>query len=132
VRPERSGWRDERISLRHRAWGWDCPAVDVDFLLLEYDAGRAAALVEYKHEDAQIVRLAHPSIRAIADLAERADLPAFVVRYGDDFSWWYPTPLTDRARALLPEPGFLSEREWMGLLYRCRGRRLPAEWSQQA
>ena len=34
VRPERTGWRDEKLSQRHRMWGWDCPAVDIDFLLL--------------------------------------------------------------------------------------------------
>ena len=132
VRQERSGWRDERISRRHKAWGWDCPALDIDFLMLEYDQGKAAALVEYKHEDAQVVRLGHPSVRAIVDLADRAGLPAFLVRYAEDFTWWYPTPLNERARRLCPEARKITEAEWVELLYRCRGRELPPEWGQQA
>ena len=128
VRTERTGWRDEQISRRHRQWGYDCPAMDIDFLLLEYDAGKAAALVEYKHEDAQAVRCAHPSLRALADLADRAGLPAFVVRYADDFSWWYPTPLNAPARAICPRSYRMAEEEWVELLYRCRGRTRPENW----
>jgi len=132
VREERTGWRDQRISLRHKAWGWDCPALDIDFLMLEYDGGKAAALVEYKHERAPEVRIGHPSVRAIIDLADRAGIPAFLVRYADDFSWWYPTPLNDRAKALLPEGRHLTEEKWVELLYRSRGRDLPLEWRQRA
>jgi len=132
VREERTHWRDARISARHRAWGWDCPAVDIDFLLLEYDGGKAMALVEYKHEHAPELRLAHPSVRAVVNLADRAGLPAFVVRYADDFSWWFATPLNGRARTLLPEARHLTEEEWVALLYRSRGRHLPVAWTQRA
>ena len=48
VKKERNGWRDEAISLRHRLWGWDCPCVDIDFLLIEFDKSLPVALVEYK------------------------------------------------------------------------------------
>ena len=132
VQEERTGWRDARISAQHRAWGYDCPALDIDFLMLEYDRGKAAALVEYKHEAAKELRLAHPSVRAIVDLADRAGVPSFVTRYADDFAWWYPTPLNARARALFPRQGHLSEEQWVELLYRCRGRDLPANWRQRA
>jgi len=30
---ERTGFRDEALSRRHREWGINCPAVDVDWLL---------------------------------------------------------------------------------------------------
>ena len=132
VAKERTGWRDLRINDRHRMWGCDCPAMDIDFLMLEYDRGKAVALVEYKHEDAQVVRLSHPSIRAMVDLADRACLPAFLVRYADDFAWWYATPLNDIARKLIPEARMTTEAEWVEILYRCRGRDLPPEWRQQA
>ncbi len=128
VKAERTGWRDERISARHRTWGYDCPALDIDFLMLEYDQGKAAALVEYKHENAPPLRRAHPSVQAVIDLADRAGLPAFAVRYADDFSSWYAMALNSYARALLPEDNFLSEAEWVAVLYQCRGRTLPAEW----
>ena len=51
---ERTGWRDERISQRHRLWGVECQAIDLDFLLVEYrseyDDIRPVAIIEYKHE----------------------------------------------------------------------------------
>jgi len=128
VSDERTGWRDGRISDRHRQWGYDCPALDIDFLMLEYDAGKAVALVEYKHEDAPVVRRSHPSIQAVIDLAYRAGLPAFVVRYADDFASWYVIPLNDHARAVVDTEGSLTEAEWVELLYRCRGRPLPEDW----
>ncbi len=130
VREERTCWRDERVSLRHRQWGFDCPALDIDFLMLEYDTGKAAVLVEYKHEDAQIVRVGHPSIQAIIDLANRAGVPAFVTRYADDFSWWHPIPLNAPARELCPQSRNLTEHEWVELLYRSRGRQTPPEWTR--
>ena len=43
VRAERTHWRDEALSERHRLWGYDCPAVDVDFLLR--DLVKASALI---------------------------------------------------------------------------------------
>lgn len=46
---ERSGWRDMELSGRHRIWGFNCPAVDLDFLMVEYNLGIAIAVVEYKH-----------------------------------------------------------------------------------
>ncbi len=130
VREERSRWRDHRISERHRTWGYDCPALDLDFVMLEYDTGKAAALVEYKHEDAAPIRGAHPSLRAICDLANRASVPAFVVRYADDFTWWYVIPLNDLARSLQAEEVFLSEEQWVALLHRCRGREMPPDWQR--
>lgn len=132
VSQERTGWRDQRISRRHRQWGYDCPALDIDFLMLEYDNGKAVALAEYKHEDAPIVRTGHPSMRAITDLADRANLPAFVVRYSDDFSRWYVSPLNGPARQLCPQAQELTELEYVRLMYRCRGRDLPPDWGQLA
>jgi len=129
VREERTGWRDERISARHRQWGYDCPALDLDFLMLEYDVGKAVALVEYKHEDAAPVHTGHPSLRALVDLADRAALPVFVVRYADDFSRWYVSPLNNHARAIHGEPSSLTEEQWVDLLYRCRGKSMPPSWA---
>ena len=48
VKQERTNWRDEALSQRHRQWGWNCPGLDLDFVFLEYDKGRAVAVVEYK------------------------------------------------------------------------------------
>jgi len=123
VRAERTGWRDLGLSTRHRMWGWNCPAVDLDFLFLEYDRGKAVAVVEYKHERAQPMSIAHPTYLALRDLADRAALPAFVVRYGSDYSWFAAAGMNDRAVKLLGTENskFMSECQWVEFLYLLRG-----------
>lgn len=127
VRPERTGWRDQGISLRHKRWGWDCPAVDLDFLMLEYDQGKAVAIVEYKHERAAPQYPTHPSYRAMADLGNRAGIPVFGVRYANDWSWWRVTPLNDHARKWVPQQARMTEEQWITLLYQIRGTEVPQD-----
>lgn len=127
VSKERTGWRDEGISKRHRRWGWNCPALDLDFLLLEYDHGRAAALVEYKNEHAETQYSTHPSYQALIDLGNRAEIPVFAVRYSDDWSTWRVTPLNDLAEKWVPVQANMTEMEWVVTLYRIRGTKVPAD-----
>jgi hypothetical protein len=126
VTPERTQWRDLELSKRHRKWGKNCPMVDIDFLVVEYDRARAKAIVEYKHEDAPPEQYAsRANYLTLIDLGNRAGLPVLVARYAADFSWFWVTPLNDLARAFVPEADRLSEREWVELLYRLRGRSMP-------
>lgn len=125
VRVERTNWRDARMSQKHREWGWDCPAIDLDFLMVEYDRGKAVAIVEYKHEWAARQFPHHPSYRALIDLGNRAGLPVLAVRYADDFSWWAVTPLNDAARQVISGREMLSEVEYVEFLYRLRGHVVP-------
>lgn len=125
VKAERTGWRDLRLSERHRKWGWDCPAVDLDFLFLEYDKGKAVAIVEYKHERAARQKTCHPTYQAIIDLGNRAGIPVIAVRYTDDFSCWRVTALNEKAYLWIPQIIDLTERQWVELLYRIRGYKLP-------
>ena len=125
VKAERTGWRDLRLSERHRRWGWDCPAVDLDFLFLEYDKGKAVALVEYKHELALVQHSTHPTYQAMIDLGNRASIPVFGVRYADDFTWWRVTPLNSWAKTFCEEQTTMSEEEWVTFLYHIRGYELP-------
>lgn len=125
VREERTGWRDERLSERHRQWGWDCPAIDLDFLLLEYDKGKAAGIVEYKHEKARKQYASHPSYQALTDLGDRAQISVFAVRYADDFSWWRVVPLNAMAKTFLSERKEMTESEYIRLLYKIRGYDVP-------
>ncbi len=127
VRPERTGWRDEGLSRRHRMWGWDCPAADLDFLFMEYDRGKAAAIVEYKNEHAAPQRAIHPTYQAMIDLGNRAGLPVFACRYSDDFTVWKAVPLNGKAREFLPKRKALTEQEWVKLLYSIRGYDVPQE-----
>lgn len=122
VRRERSGWRDEGLSRRHREWGWDCPAIDIDFLMLEYDTGEPVAVVEYKHESAKPVDPSHASYRAILALTEAACIPFFVVRYKADFSYWRVTPVGRIATQFLSEPRTANEQQYVRFLYWLRGR----------
>lgn len=125
VRAERTGWRDEALSRRHRRWGWDCPAVDLDFLFLEYDHGKASAIVEYKNEHAAPQYASHPTYQAMIDLGNRAGVPVFACRYSDDFSEWKVVPLNAEAKKFLPARQVLNESGWVRLLYKLRGYDVP-------
>jgi len=127
VKKERTGWRDKGLSERHRLWGWHTPCVDLDFLFLEYDDGKAVALVEYKHENAPQQRAAHPTYQALIDLGTRASVPVFACRYAGDFSWFRAIPLNSFAKNWLPERKTLTEKEWVAFLYEIRGRIVPQE-----
>lgn len=125
ARQERTGWRDEALSRRHRRWGWDCPAVDLDFLFLEYDRGKASAIVEYKNEHAAPQYASHPTYQAMIDLGDKAQIPVLACRYSDDFQTWKVTPLNKEAKKILPQRAVLSEKQWVSLLYKIRGYDVP-------
>jgi len=99
--------------------------IDVDLLAVEYDRGKAVALVEYKNENAPVQSSSHPSYQALLDLGRRASIPVFACRYASDFSVWRVTPLNDWASARIAEPTMMSEVEYVTFLYRLRGRELP-------
>lgn len=125
VREERSGWRDEALSRRHREWGFDCPAVDIDFLAVEYDAGLPVALAEYKAAGTP-VDLKSPSMRAVATLANMSGIPFFLAWYSVD-GWWFDVqPMTRLAGRYVSARRVFSEAEWVGLLYTLRKRQIPA------
>ncbi|MGO8854398.1 MAG: hypothetical protein ACLQO1_01620 [Steroidobacteraceae bacterium] len=120
VRQERTGWRDQEISDRHRRWGADCPAVDLDFLLTEIHVGEPAALVEYKHFRARPVDSAAAVFLALRRLADRAEIPFLVAWYWPN-SWAFRIrPLNDLAREHFEDPEDLSERAYVQRLYRLR------------
>lgn len=130
VRAERTGWRDEEISGRHRQWGFDCPAVDVDFLVVEYNLGLPVALVEYKHKQARMPDPQESSLRAILNLADKysdGPLPFMLVFY-DPSVWSFKVyPMNDASRVFYGQaPEFdgtsihLTERRFVKSLYLMR------------
>lgn len=126
VKQERTGWRDLELSQRHRRWGWDCPAVDIDFLFLEYDKGKAVAIVEYKNEKAPPQYATHPTYQAIIDLGTRAGVPVFACRYSSDFTTWKVTYLNDVASKYMDNRTInMTEKEWVVFLYKIRGYQPP-------
>jgi hypothetical protein len=127
IRGERTHWRDENLSQRHRLWGLAVPAVDIDFILLEYDKGVPTAVIEYKSSFAQEQWPSHPSYQALTALGDRADLPVFVVRYTPTFNWWKIIPLNKVAKARLPERVEVNEVLYVSWLYNLRGLHPPTE-----
>lgn len=132
VRQERSFWRDTSLNLRHRQWGWDCPATDIDFL--EYDRGRSIALCEWKHERAAPYDSNDASMRARRDLADKAKVPFFVIIRANDLSWLDIVPENKKAEEIMIRAGiqdkpyrFESEIKFVDFLYWLRGRPLPKD-----
>lgn len=134
---ERHGKRDNIISEKHRRWGSNVPAVDIDFLLIEYDRAKVQALIEYRHANGNIRQDA--SIKAITDLANRAGVPFFIVRYRyatDDGTLWkkatVDTPAffqifacNEQAEQLWSTQdvdSWLTEDEYVVWLHKIRGR----------
>lgn len=132
VRQERTGWRDESISNRHRAWGFNCPAVDLDFLVAEYNVGKPVALVEYKHHKARSPNLRHATYRALADLADRysgGPLPFVVAFYWPGIWAFRITPVNSISREHFECEELLTEHEFVVRLYRLRRLTLSRELS---
>lgn len=99
-RAERTGWRDSSLSERHGMWGFNCPAVDLDFVMLEFNHGKPCAVVEYKHYMAAEVNHNHATYRGLVELAENrsGQLPCFVARYNPEDWSFVVTPLNEAAR----------------------------------
>jgi hypothetical protein len=118
--------RNQWISERHRHFGRDVPAADLDFLMMEYDSGEPIALIEYKGSFEKY-SLNHPTIRAQAKLATRAGLPAFVVVYYQDYYNYYVVPINDIAKTVpwCDEPRFFNEVNFVKMLYWLRKRKAP-------
>lgn len=126
VRQERTGWRDIGILLRHRAYGFNVPALDVDWLL-EFDSGEPCALFEFKHQRANLRNTSPATWSALSRLGDRAKLPVFLVRYADDYSWYIVAPVNAIAKRIFPKPRRMSECEYVTFLYALRKRRPPVE-----
>ena len=127
VTPERTHFRDHALSLRHRQWGYDCPAVDLDFPLVEYNRGEASAIVEYKFAAAGKPDLTHPSLRALAGLANAAGIPFIVALYTREPWTFQVFRGNEHANRIYREDGrILTEREFVESLYFMRNRTLTA------
>mgnify|MGYP003495090970 CR=1 FL=1 len=130
VKPERTMWRDMQLSLRHRKWGYDCPAVDIDFLFCEYDNGSPIAIIEYKWINAAAVDCNNnSSFTAIRKLCDSAGIYFFVTRYRTSPYQFRVMSGNAKARYLLNSLGinnvWISEEDFVSLLYNIRGRVIP-------
>lgn len=122
--PEITGWRDEWISGRHREWGVDCHATDIDFLMVEHSFGAPKALVEYKSigSVAEPKWRDRPNYKALEALANAAGIPCFVLRYDrHNTDSWKVTSVNQSAVSYVGVQAKMSEVEWVELLHRVRG-----------
>jgi len=131
VRKERTGWRDAGISARHREWGFNCPACDLDFLMVEYNLGLPVGLIEYKHHCKSFPDLRHATYRALAALCNgygstqggefiRDPLPFLVARYWPDIWAFCVLPANEVALSAYRDGEYLSEYDFVSRLYRLR------------
>ena len=138
---ERHGKRDEILSAKHRRWGYNVPATDIDFILCEYDRQIPVALIEHRHVNGS-VRF-DSNMNCLHHLANMAGLPFFIVQYryeDDDGTIWcdqhrtIDTPAyfriitgNDRAEQLWftqDVDTFMTEPEYVTWLHKIRGRHI--------
>lgn len=123
---ERSGWRDEELSLKHRDWGFNCPGIDIDFVMVEYNLGLPVALVDYKHHNAKKVNLSDANYRALCALADGygdGGIPFLLAYYWPETWSFYVHPVNKLARDIYPpEKRMLSEKRFVKSLYYLRNR----------
>lgn len=119
---ERTGWRDQEISRRHRRWGFTITAVDLDFLLVEYVLGLPVAIVEYKHWRAARLDLEHPSYLALRALADRPPALPFLIAWYWPGTWAFRVDPANQAAVdhFGAGPVDLTEREWVLALHQLR------------
>lgn len=140
VKPEKCGWRDEQISRRHRLWGVSCPAVDLDFVLLEFNYQEPVALVEYKHIRSKETGWhggRYEALRKLCDGFHREEngvfihtpLPFLVARYNPGNWTFIVTPLNRSARLIYARDvnKTISELRFVRYLYWLRKARLSKE-----
>jgi hypothetical protein len=129
TRPERTQWRDQKLSERHRAWGFNCPAIDIDFLMVEFHTGKPVAIIDYKRYTGSIKNLNQKSIDAISTLANNSNIPFFVVFYWDDVWAFQITAINNIAKNILlqhniDENKILTEQQYVYFLYKLRNIKL--------
>src|SRR5271157_3892401 len=131
VRRERTGWRDAELSLRHRDWGYNCPAVDLDFLVVEYNFAKPVALIEYKHIGIhRLINVQHPTMRALLALAELANLPFALAYYDKNPFVFMVDPLNSKSQEWFTKWELLSEYDYVAKLYKMRGNIMALELSK--
>ena len=134
VRLERSHWRDEELSLRHREWGFDCPATDIDFLMLEYNHAIPTAIIDYK---LRTLNSREPDRNSSSHQASGKltcggkPLPYLVVFYMKGPWVFRLIPMNDIAQSLIRRDRVLSERQYVTWLYKLRGIPLPLHIAQK-
>ena len=103
----------------------NCPAVDLDFVLLEFNHGVPVAVVDYKHcaKANPLEGLNEWAIKAMSSLYNEhgENLPFFVARYWPG-SWAFAVlPMNEPSRKWLRDDWTpMTEQQWVTGLHRLR------------
>lgn len=110
TKQEQTGWRDMELSLRHRDWGRNCPCVDIDFLVVEYNYCKPCALIDFKtidgfrkdpdedHNVKTMINMCEGHHEFNGSVWVRKPMACAIVKY-DKNPWRFRVePLNDRAR----------------------------------
>lgn len=120
-----AGKPTDPISDRHRAWGSLALATDIDLILVEWSARRSlCALIDYKLGlDRDLPDAEAKSVMQIGELGERAEVPAFCVKYSTE-PWLfrvYPLNTWAAGTTLFARGELITELQFVDFLYRLRG-----------
>lgn len=131
VRHERTGQRDgeavDYYSMLHRCMDYNCALTDLDRIFLEFDTGLPVALTEIKHCTASPENLTERSLNGLRTVADRTEIPLWLVLHDDAALHYYVLPGNEIARSAKPEIAAYYDRwitiaEYMTLLLAIRSR----------
>lgn len=94
------------ISSKHRHWGWNCPGVDIDFLVVNKESVRG--LVEYKHQSYSTANVPRPTWSAFVHLADRTSIGAFKTIYSGDYTAFKVYGWNEGGKTMLAHMGYSS------------------------
>lgn len=129
VTQERSGVRHLELSRRHREWGVDCPATDID-CLVEIARGVPVAIIEYKRDTADLEQSLQ-SWRSLWILADKARIAFFLAVWSQsagEYSFRIErannrgVEMIREHRGISRQDETMSEREYVKFLYLIRDR----------
>jgi hypothetical protein len=132
VKEERSHWRDEEISERHKLWGFNCPAIDLDFVMTEFDTYMPIAFFEYKKEPcSSIIINKCPEFKVLINLGNMCHLPSYFCKYRktEDSFEFSIMALNRIAIDMTPKDKtgvWLLEKQFVDFLYWLRKRDTPS------
>lgn len=133
VSRERRMEYDRMLSERHLDfWGDDCPAVDLDFLMCEYNHGISVAIVDYKWHGADFSNTNSATFQTLSELygPNHNQLPFFIARYWTE-NWSFKLLAVNEAaqdairrissgRYDIEQQIPLTEKQYVSFLYRLR------------
>ena len=122
-------FRDLDLAQRHLAYGDNCPCVDIDYLLVEYNHGIPVALIDYKYHLApEPPPTGSASYKAMTTLCDSAGLPLFTAYYWRNPFAYRIYPVNRLARERISgEFKDMSEKTYIKWLYWLRGLSLAKE-----